>query len=73
MVEATPSYKERMAAARAAAKAERLAREQAWKRQLELHCEVRHLALDALEAAIRARGDSSSSTRQPSFRLRLMQ
>ena len=57
MVEATPSYKERIAAARAAARAERLAREQAWKRQLELHCEVRHLALDAVEAAIRARGD----------------
>jgi len=54
---ATPSYKERMAAARAAARAERLAREQAWKRQLELHCEVRHLALEAVKAAIRARGD----------------
>ena len=54
---ATPSYKERLAAARAATRAERQAREQAWKRRIELECEVRRLALDAVKAAIRARGD----------------
>ena len=54
---ATPSYKERLAAARAATRAERQAREQAWKRRIELECEVRRLALDAVKAGIRARGD----------------
>ena len=54
---ATPSYKERMAAARAAARAQRQAEHSAWKRMIELECEVRRLALDAVKAGIRARGD----------------
>ena len=54
---ATPSYKERMKAARAAASAERKAQQAEWHRRLELSVEVRRLALNATKAAIRARGD----------------
>jgi hypothetical protein len=54
---ATPSYRDRMKAARAEARAQRLAHEQAWKRRAGLMCEVRRLALDAVKAGIRARGD----------------
>jgi hypothetical protein len=54
---ATPSYRDRMKAARAEARAQRLAHEQAWKRRAELMCEVRRLALDAVKAGIRATGD----------------
>ena len=54
---ATPSYRERMKAARAAASAQREAAERDWKRSAELHHEVLRLALDAVKAGIRARGD----------------
>ena len=54
---ASPSYRERMKAQRAAASAERKAQQAEWHRRLELSCEVRRLALQATKAAIRARGD----------------
>jgi hypothetical protein len=54
---ATPSYRERMKAARAEARAKRLAGQAEWHRQIELRCEVRRLALDAVKAGIRASGD----------------
>jgi hypothetical protein len=54
---AIQSYKERMAAARAAASAQRKAERAAWLRQVELMVEVRRLAPDAVKAGIRARGD----------------
>lgn len=54
---ASPSYRERMKAARAAASAARKAQQAEWHRRLELSCEVRRLALNATKAAIRARGD----------------
>ncbi len=57
MVAATPSYRERMKAQRAAASAERKAQQAEWHRRLELSGEVRRLALNATKAAIRARGD----------------
>ena len=70
---ATPSYRDRMKAARAEARAQRLAHEQAWKRRAELMCEVRRLALDAVKAGIRARGTRSNTICQSSFKPRLMQ
>ena len=57
MVEATPSYRERMKAQRAEARAKRLAEQSAQRSAIELRYEVRRLALDATKAAIRARGD----------------
>jgi hypothetical protein len=54
---ATLSYKERMRAARAEASAKRKAEKAEYRKQLELVCEVRRLALDAVKAEIRARGD----------------
>jgi hypothetical protein len=57
---ATPSYKERMAAARAAASAARRAEREAWQRLAELHVEVRRLALAAVKATIRDKGDKLS-------------
>jgi hypothetical protein len=57
---ATQSYKERMAAASAAASAQRRAEKAEWHRRLELSCEVRRLALNAVKAGIRARGDKLS-------------
>ena len=54
---ATPSYKERMKAARAAASAERKAQQAEWHRRLELSVEVRRMSMAAVKAAIRARGD----------------
>ncbi len=55
---ATPSYKERMTAARAEARAKREAEKAEWRRPAELRYEIRKLALDA--AGIRARGDKLS-------------
>ena len=57
---ATQSYRERMKAARAQASAQRKAEQAEWRRQVELRCEVRRLALDAVKAGIRARGDKLS-------------
>jgi hypothetical protein len=57
MVEATKSYKERMREARAATRAKRETEQAEWRRRIELRCEVRRLALDAVKAGIRARGD----------------
>jgi hypothetical protein len=57
---ATPSYRERMKAARAEARAKREAEQAEWHRQAELRYEVRRLALDAVKAGIRARGDKLS-------------
>ncbi len=59
---ATPSYKERMKAARAAASAERKAQQAEWHRRLELSCEVRRLALNATKAAIQVPGCFTRST-----------
>src|SRR6476660_1004577 len=53
MVEATKSYKERMREARAKREAEKAE----WHRRAELRYEIRKLALDAVKAGIRARGD----------------
>ena len=58
MVEAKPkSYKERMRAARAAARAKRQAEKAEWLRQVTLVAEVRRLSLEAVKATIRDRGD----------------
>ena len=57
MVEATKSYKERMKAARAEARAKREAEKAEWHRRAELRYEIRKLAMDAVKAGIRARGD----------------
>ena len=55
---ATPSYRDRMKAARAQARAQREAEKAAWQRRAELMGEVRRLALDAMKAGIRARGET---------------
>jgi hypothetical protein len=52
-----PSYRERMAAGRAAASAQRKAERDAWHRRIELHVEVRRMAMAATKATIRAKGD----------------
>jgi hypothetical protein len=57
MVEATQSYRERMKAARAAASARRKAEKAAWKHRVELVATARMMALDAVKATIRDRGD----------------
>jgi hypothetical protein len=57
---ATTFYEERMAAARAAASAQRKLEREAWQRRIELHVEVRRIALAATKAAIRAKGDKLS-------------
>jgi hypothetical protein len=57
IVMATQSYRERMKAARAEASAQRKAEQAEYRKQLELVCEVRRLALDAVKEEIRARGD----------------
>ena len=54
---ATQSYRERMKAQRAEASAKRKAEQAEWQRRIELRCEVRRLALNAVKAGIRARGD----------------
>ena len=58
IVMATPSNKERMKAARAAARAQREAERAVWRRGAALMVEVGRLALDAVKASIRARGDN---------------
>ena len=57
MVEATKSYKVRMREARAQASAQRKAEKAEWRRRVELRCEARRLALEAVKAGIKARGD----------------
>jgi len=59
---ATQSYRERMAAARAAASAQRKAEQAARQRQIELRCEVHRLALAAVKAGIQAKGQRKLST-----------
>jgi hypothetical protein len=59
---ATPSYKERMRAARAEASAQRKAEQAARQRQIELRCEVHRLALAAVKAGIQAKGQRKLST-----------
>jgi hypothetical protein len=54
---ATPSYKERMRAARAEASAKRKARESAEQLARNTMTEARRLALQAVIAGIKARGD----------------
>jgi hypothetical protein len=54
---ATPSYKERMKAARARARAKREAEKAAWQRRAELIATARTMALDAVKLTIRDRGD----------------
>jgi regulator of protease activity HflC (stomatin/prohibitin superfamily) len=54
---ATQSYRERMKAQRAEARAKREAEQAEWHRRAELRYEIRKLALDAVKAGIRARGD----------------
>ena len=54
---ATPSYKERMKAARAAARAERLAREAAHRRMVELRVTVRREAEAMVRKRIADRGE----------------
>ena len=60
MAEATKSYKERMREARAEARAKREAAKAEWHRRTELRYEIRKLALDAVKAGIRTRGDKLS-------------
>jgi hypothetical protein len=60
MVEATQSYRERMKAQRAEARAKRQAEKTEWLRQLALIAEVRRLSLEAVKASIRDRGDKVS-------------
>ena len=60
MVAATQSYRERMKAARAEARAKREAEKAEWHRRAELRYEIRSLALNAVKAGIRARGDRVS-------------
>ena len=57
---ATPSYRERMKAQRAEARAKRQAEKTEWLRQLALIAEVRRLSLEAVKASIRDRGDKVS-------------
>jgi hypothetical protein len=57
---ATQSYRERMKAARAEARAKREAEQAEWHLRSELRCEIRKLAMDAVKAGIRAREDKLS-------------
>jgi hypothetical protein len=52
---ATPSYRERMKAARAEARTKREAEKAEWHRRIELRYEIRKLAFDAVKAGIRGR------------------
>ena len=60
MVAATQSYREKMKAQRAEARAKREAEKAEWHRRAELRYEIRKLAMDAVKAGIRARGDKLS-------------
>jgi hypothetical protein len=57
---ATPSYRERMKAARAQARAQRKAEKAEWQRRAELIATARMMALDAVKLTIRDRGDKVS-------------
>jgi hypothetical protein len=57
IVMATQSYRELLKAQRAEARAKREAEKAEWHRRAELRCEIRKLAMDAVKAGIRARGD----------------
>ena len=57
---ATPSYRERMKAARAQARAQREAERSAQLREIELRVEVRRFAREAVLTCIRANGDKIS-------------
>jgi hypothetical protein len=57
---ATPSYRERMKAARAAARAQRKAEKAEWQPRAELMATARMMALDAVKLTIRDRGDKIS-------------
>jgi hypothetical protein len=59
-VMATESYRERMKAARAEARAKREAEKAAWKRRVELIATARMMALDVVKDTIRGRGDKVS-------------
>jgi hypothetical protein len=63
MVEAKQSYRERMKAERAEARAKRLAQEAKWREQMELMAEVRRWAREAVKTEIRARGDKITNYR----------
>jgi hypothetical protein len=54
---ATQSYRERMKAAGAEARAKREAEKAEWLRHVALMSEVRRLSLEAVKASIRDRGD----------------
>jgi hypothetical protein len=54
---ATPSYRERMKAARAAASAQRKAEKAEWQRRVDLMATARMMALEAVKLTIRDRGD----------------
>ena len=60
MVAATQSYRERLKAQRAEARAKREAEKAEWHRRAELRYEIRKLAMDAVKPRIRARGDKLS-------------
>jgi hypothetical protein len=57
---ATPSYRERMKAARAEARAKREAEKAARQRRVELMVTAQMMALDAVKATIKGRGDKVS-------------
>ena len=57
---ATSSYKERMKAQRAEARAKRETEKAEWRRRAALGAEVRRLSLEAVKASIRDRGDKVS-------------
>jgi hypothetical protein len=57
IVMATPSYRERMKAARAAASAQRKAEQEAYRRYLELRTTTERLARQLVIDGIRARGE----------------
>jgi hypothetical protein len=56
-VMATPSYRERMKATRAEARAKREAEKTAWLRRATLIAEVQRMSLEAVKDTIRDRGD----------------
>jgi hypothetical protein len=57
MVAATQSYRERMKAQRAEARAKREAEKAEWQRQVTLMAEIRRMSLEAVKLTIRDRGD----------------
>ena len=59
---ASQSYRERMKAQRAEARAKRDAEKAEWHRRAELRYEVRRLALAAVKAGIQAKGQRKLST-----------